>query len=150
VNELAAAEAIEPVGMATSGRGIDGGAEPVRADRGVNAIAMVVDRFSDQIVKNPKLNVNPALKEWNGTGQLPGLKFMRTLWLCQTAGGPFQYTGKDMGEAHEDLHLTSEEFDEVGAEIAAALDHFKVPEREKQEVLAAIVAKKEEVINPSR
>jgi hemoglobin len=117
---------------------------------GVNAIAMVVDRFSDQIVKNPKLNVNPALKEWNGTGQLPGLKFMRTLWLCQTAGGPFQYTGKDMGEAHEDLHLTSEEFDEVGAEIAAALDHFKVPEREKQEVLAAIVAKKEEVINPSR
>jgi hemoglobin len=117
---------------------------------GVNAIAMVVDRFSDQIVKNPKLNVNPALKEWNGTGQLPGLKFMRTLWLCQTAGGPFQYTGKDMGEAHEDLHITSEEFDEVGAEIAAALDHFKVPEREKQEVLAAIVAKKEEVINPSR
>jgi truncated hemoglobin YjbI len=32
---------------------------------GVNAIAMVVDRFSDQIVKNPKLNVNFALK--NGT-----------------------------------------------------------------------------------
>jgi hemoglobin len=117
---------------------------------GVNAIAMVVDRFSDQIVENPKLNVNPALKEWNRTGQLPGLKFMRTLWLCQTAGGPFQYTGKDMGEAHEDLHITSEEFDEVGAEIAAALDHFKVPEREKQEVLAAIVARKEEVINPSR
>ena len=117
---------------------------------GVNAIAMVVDRFSDQIVKNPKLNVNPALKEWNGTGQLPGLKFMRTLWLCQAAGGPFRYTGKDMGEAHEDLHITSEEFDEVGVEIAAALDHFKVPEREKQEVLAAIVSKKEEVINPSR
>ena len=116
---------------------------------GVNAIAMVVDRFSDQIVKNPKLNVNPALKEWNSTGQLPGLKFMRTLWLCQTAGGPFTYTGKEMGEAHEDLHITSEEFDEVGAEIAGALDHFKVPEREKQEVLAAIVARKDEVINPS-
>ncbi len=27
---------------------------------GVNAIAMVVDRFSDEIIKNPKLNVNPA------------------------------------------------------------------------------------------
>jgi hemoglobin len=117
---------------------------------GVNAIAMVVDRFSDQIVKNPKLNVNAALKEWNETGQLPGLKFMRTLWLCQAAGGPFRYTGKELGEAHEDLHITSEEFDEVGAEIASALDHFKVPEREKQEVLAAIVSKKAEVINPSR
>ncbi len=115
---------------------------------GVNAIAMVVDRFSDEIVKNPKLNVNPALREWNESGQLPGLKFMRTLWLCQEAGGPFQYTGKELGEAHKDLHITSDEFDEVGAEIARALDHFNVPEREKQEVLAAIVARKAEVVNP--
>ena len=116
---------------------------------GVNAIAMVVDRFSDEIVKNPKLNVNPALREWNESGQLPGLKFMRTLWLCHEAGGPFQYTGKELGEAHKQLHITSEEFDEVGAEIARALDHFNVPEREKQEVLAAIVARKDEVVNPS-
>ena len=41
-------------------------------------------------------------------------------------------------------------FDEVGAEIARALDHLNVPEREKQEVLAAIVATKDEVVNPSR
>jgi hemoglobin len=117
---------------------------------GVNAIAMVVDRFSDQIVKNPKLNVNPALKEWNVSGQLAGLKFMRTLWICQATGGPFRYTGRELGEAHKNLHLTSEEFDEVGAEIASALDHFNVPEREKQEILAAIVARKAEVINPVR
>jgi hemoglobin len=115
---------------------------------GVNALAMVVDRFSDEIVKNPKLDVNPQLKEWNGSGQLPGLKFMRTLWLCQAAGGPFEYTGKEMGDAHKDLHITAEEFDEVGAEIASALDHFNVPDREKQEVLAAIVARKTEVVNP--
>jgi hemoglobin len=114
---------------------------------GVNAIAMVVNRFSDEVVKNPKLNVNPALKEWNQSGQLPGLKFMRTLWLCQVAGGPFQYTGKDLHDAHKHLHITSEEFDEVGAEIASALDYFHVPEREKQEVLAAIVANKPEVVN---
>jgi len=116
---------------------------------GVNAIAMVVDRFSDAIVENPKLQENPALREWNDSGQLVGLKFMRTLWLCQEAGGPFQYTGKAMGEAHEQLHITSEEFDEVGAEITRALDHCKVPERETQEVLAAIVARKDEVVNPS-
>ena len=93
---------------------------------GVNAISMVVDRFSDEIVKNPKPNVNPALKEWNEKGQLPGLKFMRTLWICEATGGPFQYTGKPMGEAHKDLHITSEEFDEVGAEIASALDQEAV------------------------
>lgn len=117
---------------------------------GVNAIAMVVDRFSDEIVKNPKLNVNPALKEWNKTGQLPGLKFMRTLWVSKATGGPFEYTGKDMRAAHTALHITSEEFDEVGAEIGRALDHFKVPAREKQELLAAIVARKGEVVTPAR
>lgn len=116
---------------------------------GVNAIALVVDRFSDAIVANAKLNVNPALKEWNTKGELEGLKFMRTLWICQTAGGPFQYTGKDMHEAHKDLHITPEEFDEVGVEIGRALDHFKVPEREKQELLAAVVAHKAEVANGS-
>ena len=117
---------------------------------GVNAIALVVDRFSDEIVKNPKLNVNHALREWNKTGQLPGLKFMRTLWVSQATGGPFNYTGKDMHEAHKDLQITAAEFDEVGAEIGRALDHFKVPEREKQELLAAIVARKGEVVNTSR
>jgi hemoglobin len=117
---------------------------------GVDAIALVVDRFSDQIVTNPKLNVNPALKEYNEKGNLPRLKFMRTLWLCAAAGGPFSYTGRELDEAHEDLHISSEEFDEVGAEIGRALDYFNVPEPEKQEVLGAIVARKAEVINPSR
>jgi hypothetical protein len=35
------------------------------------------------------------------------------------------------------------------AEIARALDHFNVSEREKQEVLAAIVVRKDEVVNLS-
>ena len=125
--------------------------EPTLYERlgGYNAIAMVVDRFSDAIIVNPRLNENPALRHWNETGSLPGLKFMRTLWVCAVAGGPFQYTGKDMHDAHAHLHISSEEFDEVGAEIARALDGLGVPEREKQEVLGAIAAKKTEVVNPS-
>jgi hemoglobin len=114
---------------------------------GVNAIAMVVDRFSDTIIDNPALNVNPALKEWNQQGKLPGLKFMRTLWACEATGGPFKYTGKELDDAHEHLHITPEEFDEVGGEIAKALDHFGVPQGEKDEFLAAIVAHKDEVVN---
>ena len=41
-------------------------------------IAAVVDRFSDAVIVNPKLNQNPALKAWNETQaqtRLPGLKF---------------------------------------------------------------------------
>ena len=102
--------------------------QPIRLLGGVNAIAMVVDRFSNAIVETRSCRTPLG---GNGMGRARcRLKFMRTLWLCQQAGGPFQYTGKALGEARRDLHITSEAFDEVEAEIAHALDHLNVPERE--------------------
>jgi len=116
---------------------------------GVYAIAAVVDHFSDQLLKNPKIvNANPQLKEWHTEEyktRLPGLKFNRTLWVCAVAGGPYEYTAKSLDDAHIDLNISSEVFDEVAAELAGTLDHFKVPEREKQEVLAAFSAQKADV-----
>ena len=124
---------------------------------GVFAIAAVVDHFSDALVKNPivgQKSENPQLREWhtNNLGRLPGLKFMRTLWVCNVSGGPFQYTATKPGttllgleEAHRDLRISPAEFDEVGAELGRTLDFFKVPEREKAEVLAAFAAHKDEV-----
>src|SRR3954470_6408551 len=76
---------------------------------GIFAIAAVVNRFSDAIITNPKLNLNPALKARNDTEaatRLPGLKFMRTLWIAALAGGPFAYTGLPLDEAHKEFHLT--------------------------------------------
>lgn len=117
---------------------------------GYFAIAAVVDRFSDEIIKNPKLNVNPALKAWNETeaaARLPGLKFGRTLWIAAAAGGPFEYTGLPLEDAHQEFNLTAEEFEEVGVEIVRALDYFKVPEREKQELVDAYMQSMPEVVS---
>lgn len=117
---------------------------------GVYAIAAVVDRFSDQLLKNPKIvNSNPQLKEWHTEKykvRLPGLKFNRTLWVCAVSGGPYQYTAKSLRDAHFDLHIPSEVFDEVSAELGRALDYFKVPKREKDEAMAAFNAQKPDVI----
>jgi hemoglobin len=124
---------------------------------GVFAIAAVVDHFSDALVQNPivgQQSENPALREWhtNNLGRLPGLKFMRTLWVCNVAGGPFEYTATRPGstpvgleEAHRDLQISPEEFDEVAAELGRTLDFVGVPQREKDEVLAAFAAHKAEV-----
>ena len=124
---------------------------------GVFAIAAVVDHFSDAVVKNPivgQKSKNPQLREWHtkNLGRLPGLKFMRTLWVCNVSGGPFQYTATKPGttplgleEAHRDLKISPAEFDEVAAELGRTLDFFKVPEREKSEVLTAFAAHKDEV-----
>jgi hemoglobin len=117
---------------------------------GIYAIAAVVDHFSDRLLKNPKIvNANPQLKEWHTATyreRLPGLKFLRTLWSASVAGGPFKYTGEALREAHSDLRISPEVFDEVIlVELAGTLDHFKVPKREKDEVLAAFMAQKDDV-----
>ncbi len=124
---------------------------------GVFAIAAVVDHFSDALVKNPivgKRSKNPALREWHtkNLGRLPGLKFMRTLWVCEVTGGPFKFSPTKPGkaelsleEAHRNLKISPAEFDEVAAELGRSLDFFKVPAREKGEVLAAFAAHKNEV-----
>jgi hemoglobin len=124
---------------------------------GVFAIAAVIDHFSDAVVQNPivgKTSKNPALREWHtkNLARLPGLKFMRTLWVCNVAGGPLEYaptrpgkTEVGLEEAHRNLKISPAEFDEVAAELGRTLDFFKVPTREKDEVLAAFAAHKDEV-----
>ena len=138
-------------------------AEPTLYDRlgGAFAIAAVVDHFSDAVVRNSivgQQSENPQLREWhtNNLGRLPGLKFMRTLWVCEVAGGPQQYAATKPGssslgleEAHRELKISPAEFDEVVAELGRTLDHVKVAEREKGEVLAAFAAHKDEVTQGS-
>ena len=138
-------------------------AEPSLYDRlgGVFAIAAVIDHFSDAVVANPavgKGSNNSELREWsnNKPDRLPGLKWMRTLWVCNVAGGPYTFAATKPGrtvlgleEAHRELRITPEEFDEVAAELGRSLDHFGVPAREKDEVLAAFAAHKGEVTEGS-
>ena len=124
---------------------------------GAFAIAAVVNHFSDALVQNPivgQQSDNPALREWhtNNLGRLPGLKFMRTLWVCNVAGGPFQYTATKPGStpvgleaAHRDLKISPAQFDEVAAELGRTLAVFNLPETETSEVLAAFAAHKGEV-----
>ena len=124
---------------------------------GVFAIAAVVDHFSEAIVKNPivgQKSKNPQLRKWHtkNLGRLAGLKFMRTLWVCDVSGGPLKFVATKPGttplgleEAHRDLRISPAEFDEVAAELGRTLDHFKVPKPEKAEVLAAFAAHKDEV-----
>jgi hemoglobin len=124
---------------------------------GAFAIAAVVDHFSEAVIQNPivgQKSENPGLREWhtNNLDRLPGLKFMRTLWVCNVAGGPQQYAATKPGstplgleEAHRELKISPAEFDEVAAELGRTLDFLEVPEREKEEVLEAFAAHKGEV-----
>jgi hemoglobin len=126
-------------------------AEPTLYERlgGIFALAAVINTFSDRLLTNPTvLEANPELHEWHTetyTARLPGLKWLRTLWLASVTGGPFPYTGRELRDAHFDLKISPAVFDAVTVELTRTLDQFKVPEREKGEVLAAFAAEKGEV-----
>src|SRR5436190_10650087 len=94
------------------------------------------------------------LRDWSTRSleRLPGLKFMRTLWVCDVSGGPITFEATRPGrnalsleEAHRELQISPAEFDEVAAELSRTLDSFGVPQREKDEVLGAFAAHKGEV-----
>jgi len=124
---------------------------------GIFAIAAVVDHLGDAVIENPMVgrdSPNPALRDWsrNQLGRLPGLKWMLTLWVCAAAGGPQQYVATKPGAepmgleiAHMALRISPEEFDAVAGELVSCLDHFGVPEREKDEVLGMFAAHRNEV-----
>ena len=78
--------------------------------------------------------------------RLPGLKFGRTLWVAAMAGGPFEYTGLPLNEAHAGFHLSADEFNEVATEIISALDFYGVQEREKQELATAYATAMNDVV----
>jgi hemoglobin len=124
---------------------------------GVYAIAAVVDRFSERVIANHKVgknSTNPFLQAWSADAtRLPGLKFMRTLWICDVAGGPYTYIPSQHGKhsrlgldvAHCGLHISPDEFAEVASELTATLAEMKVPAREASELLAAFNAHMGEV-----
>lgn len=124
---------------------------------GVYAIAAVVNLFSDEILKNSLVGTNssnPDLKKWaeNQAERLPGLKFMRTLWVCEITGGPFKFSATVPGAchmsleaAHEKFHISPEEFDEVAKILKESMEYYKVPDKEASEVLGAFAAHKVDV-----
>lgn len=58
--------------------------------------------------------------------------------ICARTGGPCVYTGRNMADVHEGMHIRDDEFDSLVEDIAKSLDKFKVPAAEKREALALL------------
>lgn len=76
---------------------------------GLPAISVVVSDFIDALVPDAQLNRNAAIAAARAKVPAPYLKFQVTALVCQVTGGPCQYPGKNMKEAHAHLHITEAE-----------------------------------------
>jgi hemoglobin len=67
-------------------------------------------------------------------------------FLCQGLGGPCKYTGRDMETAHKGRGVTNDAFNAVVQDLIATLDKFKVPEKEKGELLKILGSLKPAIV----
>lgn len=96
------------------------------------AISAVVDDFIGNVAGDARINKRFA------TTDIPRLKAMLVDQICAGSGGPCKYTGRDMATAHEGMNIRSDEFDALVEDLVKSLDKFKVPAREKGELLGVL------------
>jgi hemoglobin len=102
------------------------------------AIKAVVDRFYEYLVADEELAryFRPL-----DAGAFAALKRHQVAMLSQVLGGPRQYAGRDLAEAHGPLHVTGRDYRRVAHLLVGTLWEFNVPEQiifEVTEVLAAL------------
>lgn len=122
-------------------------ADTARAERslyerlgGKDAISAVIDDFVANVAADARINARFAKTN------IPHLKQMLVDQVCQATGGPCTYTGKTMGDAHRGMHITEAEFNALVEDLTRSLDKFKVPEREKTELLTALGGMKGDIV----
>jgi len=67
-------------------------------------------------------------------------------FLCQCAGGPMYYKGRDMKLAHKGMRISEQDWSALLAQVNATLDHFHVPAAEKAEVVGFIQSTKTDIV----
>lgn len=110
---------------------------------GYDALAAVVDDFIGRLVADKRFE-----KFFVGHSE-DSLKRIRQHILdqfCAATGGPCIYNGRDMKTSHKGLGITEADWDAAAKHLAATLDKFKVPEKEKGEVLTFVTSLKKDIV----
>jgi hemoglobin len=66
--------------------------------------------------------------------------------LAVVTGGPTKYEGRDLHEAHAELQITEDAFDRVVWHLQATLQELEAPQEDQQAILAAVQARRNEVV----
>ena len=123
---------------------VDAAPPPTLYDRlgGKDGVDAIVDVFSKNLLADPR--VNKSFKK--SKDGLSHFKEMLSQQICQLAGGPCQYSGKEMKDAHRGMGITDAQFDAVIEDLKLALDEKGVSEQDKSEVFAALAPTRADIV----
>lgn len=110
---------------------------------GYDAIAAVSDDFLDRLGKNKNLS---RFVVGLSVDSKKKLRQHLVDFLCNATGGPCFYLGRDMKTVHTGLGINETDWKDGVDALVATLEKFKVPAKEKQEVLGAVAALKKDIV----
>jgi hemoglobin len=130
-------------GVMTQGMGQSSGKSLYERIGGYNALAAVVDDFIGRLVSDKRFE-----KFFAGHSDDSKKRIRQHILdqFCAATGGPCIYLGRDMKTTHAGLGITEADWDAAAKHLAASLDKFKVPEKEKGEVLAFVTSLKKDIV----
>jgi hemoglobin len=110
---------------------------------GYDAIALVVDDFITRLATDKRFE-----KFFTGFSDDSKKRLRQHILdqFCAAAGGPCVYTGREMRTSHKGLGITEADWDVAAKHLVAALDKYKVPEAEKNDLLAFVVTQKKDIV----
>lgn len=107
---------------------------------GEESIEAVVDRFYGHVMADDL--VNGYFEDVDMQRQIAH----QTQFISSVTGGPVEYTGEDMREAHEGMGINEAEFDAIAKHLNTALKEFDVPEDERESVLEEIASYQDAIV----
>ena len=108
---------------------------------GTSAISAVVESFAQKLSKDDRVNKKLAKSDPNRLGT----NFKAFVGVAAHCPG-VKYTGRSMKRAHKNMGVTEGEFNAGVEDLVKTLDEFKVPEKEKNELLSAIGPLKKDIV----
>ena len=123
--------------------------QPSRYKRlgGYDAIAAVTDDFIARLASDKSLSRFFVGHSKDSLGRIRQLVVDQ---LCAATGGPCVYIGRDMKTAHQGMGITETDWNAAVGHLVATLEKFKVPEKEKNEVLGAVSSFKKDIVESSK
>lgn len=112
---------------------------------GKKAITAVVDEFVGRVAADNRINAFFA-KTASDPKRMKTFKGNLVDQICQAAGGPCKYKGKDMKTAHMGMGVSSANFTALVEDLTGALDKFMVPAHEKDQLLGALGPMKSDIV----
>ena len=111
---------------------------------GYDPIAAVVDDFIGRLVADKRFS---KFFVGHSEDSLKKIRMHVIDQLCAAAGGPCLYIGRDMKTSHHGLGITSDDWDASAKHLVESLDKFKVPQAEKDELLAFVGTLKKDIVD---